>query len=154
MTTLILVCLAYNPVAPEDYLIAMEKANAVQTVIESTLVLQEPKEVKKVSTKKQIKSKGYTHTELWKRIIKCESNWNVYASNKTSSARWLAQFLTKDFQRKDWSRHLSTWTSSSMRYLGYKWDVFNEEEHLTVFYAKLKNEWTSAWNASKHCWWK
>lgn len=97
---------------------------------------------------------GYKNVWLAKRIVFCESWWNINAANKKSSARWLAQFLTQDFQRKNWSWHISTWTSSSKRYLWYKWNVFNWEEHLFVFLSKLKNEWTSARYASKSCRWR
>lgn len=95
---------------------------------------------------------GYKNVSLAKRIVFCESRWDINAANKSSSARWFAQFLTQDFKRKDWSWHTSTWTSSSKRYLWYKWNVFNWEEHLFVFISKLKNEWTRARNASKYCW--
>lgn len=91
---------------------------------------------------------------LVKNIIRCESWFNVYAKNKTSSARWLAQFLTQDFKRKDWTWHKSTRTSSSERYLWYKWDVYNVDDHLQVLTKKIANEGTRAWNASKRCWWK
>ena len=96
----------------------------------------------------------YNYPELAINIAFCESGMHIYAKNKTSSARWLAQFLTQDYQRADGSWHISTWTSSSKRYLWYKWNVFNWEEHIKVFISKLKNEGTSARNASKKCWWK
>lgn len=93
----------------------------------------------------------YDNVALAKRIIKCESWFHVYAKNRTSSAKWLAQFLTWDGLKANWKYHKSTWTSSSERYLWYKWDVFNTREHLLVFFHKLKNEWTNAWNASSKC---
>ena len=98
--------------------------------------------------------KNWVDTKLVTKIIKCESWFHVYAKNKTSSARWLGQFLTQDFQRTDGSRHISTRTSSSKRYLWYKWDVYNVDHHLDVMTKKIANEWTGARNASKHCWTK
>lgn len=95
--------------------------------------------------------KNWVNPNLALKIARCESWLNPNAKNKTSSARWLAQFLTQDFQRKDWTWHLSTWTSSSKRYLWYKWDVYNVNHHLEVFTKKLSKEWTRARNASKHC---
>lgn len=92
------------------------------------------------------------NTDVALKIAGCESGYRVDAKNRTSSARWIAQFLTVDFKRADWTWHTSTWTSSSKRYLWYKWDVFNADEHVNVFIQKLKTEWTNAWNASKYCW--
>lgn len=95
--------------------------------------------------------KNWVNPNLALKIARCESWLNPNAKNKNSSARWLAQFLTQDFQRKDWTWHLSTWTSSSKRYLGYKWDVYNVDHHLEVFTKKLAREWSSAWKSSQRC---
>jgi len=88
------------------------------------------------------------------RIWYCESWLRTYAKNKKSSARWIAQFLTQDFKRKDWTWHISTRTSSSKKYLWYKWNVYNPDEHIRVFIMKLKNEWSIAWKSSSSCRWK
>lgn len=101
---------------------------------------------------KYYSEKFWWNTDLALNIAWCESGYRIRAANKTSSARWIAQFLTRDWKRKDGTRHTSTWTSSSRRYLWYKWDVFNADEHVRVFVLKLKNEWPQAWNASRYCW--
>lgn len=118
-------------------------------------------EEKELSPKEILRELSVTHGVNYERastIVDCESWWDVYAKNKYSSARWLAQFMTWDWWKTDKNgklyRHTSTWTSSSTRYLWYKWDVFNPRENLTVLVLKLKNEWWRAWTASKHCWWK
>ncbi len=167
MTTLILVCLAYNPVAPEDYLMAMERANAVQTVIESTLVLdnevQKVKE-KKVSTKKQTKSQswydtpqgwdksywanrireianelGYKNPELAVRIARCESWLQPGIKSKISSAGGLYQHLGRFWDARA-KKYWFAWASR-----------FDWEANAYVSISMLRDGWLSHWMESRHC---
>ena len=171
MTTLILVCLAYNPLSPDVYFQEMERANAVQTVIESTLILETPqepkKEVKKVSTKKQTKSKSwydtpqgwnksywanrireiskevwYKNPELAVKIAMCESGLQPWVKNKYSSAGGLYQHLARFWPARA-AKYWFAWASR-----------FDGEANAYVSISMLRDGWLSHWNESRHCWWK
>ena len=167
MTTLILVCLAYNPLSPDIYFKEIERANAVKTVIESTLVLQEPKEEKKVSTKKQTKSKswydtpqgndksywanrireiskevGYKNHELAVKISMCESWLRPGAKSKISSAGGLFQHLARFWDARA-KKYWFAWASR-----------FDWEANAYVSISMLRDGWLSHWKESRWCRWR
>lgn len=79
--------------------------------------------------------------DLMHRIVKCESGYNQYAKNRSSTAAGYAQFLT------------STW-KSAMRQLGYDTSItqFDGEKNIEALAFYLSTQGTRPWNASKSCW--
>lgn len=73
------------------------------------------------------------------RIAKCESGYNQYSKNKSSTASGVFQYLS------------STWAGTDQGKLGLS--VFNADANVkaAVSYIAVHKS-TSPWNASKHCW--
>ncbi len=80
---------------------------------------------------------------LLQRIMKCESQGNTLARNKTSSAKGLYQFLD------------GSWNYYGTKLWGDKLkekDVFNSEDSTELALYVYKLNGTKDWNASKACW--
>ena len=75
------------------------------------------------------------------KIVECESNWNEYARNGSSTAKSYFQFLN------------GTW-KETMRRMGNprNTDVFNTYEHIKAGIWLLSKDGTRHWNESKECW--
>jgi len=82
----------------------------------------------------------WVNVDLALRMSWCESWYRYWAKNKVSSAWWAFQFI-------NW-----TWIGSSNKYWRAWESRFNADANIDVAIQKIKNEWTSAWNASKDCW--
>ena len=121
--------------------IALE-ASYVPTVI-TTIALDAP-QAPPVSIETRIREKAREYgvdEELALRIIKCESNFNRYADNPTSSADSYWQFLD------------STWKSTMSR-MGKPTTTskFDEELSIEAGIWLLKEDGSGHWLESKFCW--
>jgi hypothetical protein len=71
-------------------------------------------------------------------IAKCESGFNQYAANKSSSARSIFQYLS------------STWANTPEGKQGLS--VYDADAHIRAAVRHIATHGTAPWNASKHCW--
>lgn len=73
------------------------------------------------------------------RIAKCESGFNQFAANKTSSARGVYQWLS------------SSWRNQPASHGGTV-SVFDAEANVSAAVWLIAHGKTSPWNASRSCW--
>ena len=99
----------------------------------------EPVEMCLYQTSPYLDEEEIKFDELIDRIIHCESNGRIDAQNAHSSANGLGQFIT-----------------STKLYVEQKWDMeIDWDTYEGQYYALerlLREEGTSHWNESKHCW--
>lgn len=159
ITTLILTCMVYNTVSPENYFKEIDRINTVHSQI---LVLEEPNPVVKVKKNKSWYDKPqwwstsyranrireisreiwYKNPELAVKIAMCESWLDPNAKNKYSSAWWLFQQLWR-YRPERAKRYWFSWASR-----------FDWEANAYVSISMLRDWMLSHWNESKWCrWW-
>jgi hypothetical protein len=78
------------------------------------------------------------HYELPLRIAKCESGYNQFSKNRSSTASGVFQYLR------------STWSNTQAGKKGIS--VFDAEANIKMAVSHIATHGTSPWNSSIHCW--
>jgi Transglycosylase SLT domain len=78
------------------------------------------------------------HADLPLRIAKCESGYNQFSKNRSSTASGVFQYLN------------STWRNTQAGKEGVS--VFDAEANIKMAISHIATHGTSPWNASRGCW--